>query len=77
MSIKKPNQNFVIAEQRIAAQQAEEQANPRLNVAQAGRYLGVSVSTLNRWRCSGTGPEWTKLGGRVFYRLADIQAFRS
>lgn len=77
MSIKKPNQNFVIAEQRIAAQQAEEQANPRLNVDQAGRYLGVSVSTLNRWRCSGTGPEWSKLGGRVFYYLADLQAFRS
>ncbi len=77
MSIKKPNQNFVIAEQRIAAQQAEEQANPRLNVDQAARFLGVSVSTLNRWRCSGTGPDWTKLGGRVYYCLADLQAFRS
>lgn len=77
MQMKKLSKNYLLAEQTIAAQQAEEQANPRLNVDQAGRYLGVSVSTLNRWRCSGTGPEWCKLGGRVFYYLADLQAFRS
>ncbi|MBS3650817.1 helix-turn-helix domain-containing protein [Pseudaminobacter sp. 19-2017] len=75
MPIKKPNQTFLVAEQRIAAQQAEEQVNPRLNVEQAARYLGVSVSTLNRWRGEEVGPEWTKRGGRVWYYANALDTF--
>lgn len=32
------------------------------------RYRGkVSIRTLANWRCSGGGPEFIKLGGKVFY----------
>jgi len=30
---------------------------------------------LERWRWAGEGPRFLKLGGRVVYRLADIEAF--
>jgi predicted site-specific integrase-resolvase len=35
----------------------------------------VSPRTLERWRWLGQGPLFLKLGGRVAYRLEDIQAF--
>lgn len=75
MKLKKPTANHLRAEKHILTQQAEEEQNPRLNVEQAARFLGVSVSTLNRWRGDRTGPEWIRLGGRVYYRAEDLRAF--
>ncbi len=31
---------------------------------EAAEFLGVSVPTLDRWQCNGTGPAWVQLGGR-------------
>lgn len=40
----------------------------------ASRYSGkVSVKTLANWRSTGTGPAYTKIGGRVFYAIEDIE----
>lgn len=33
----------------------------------------VSVRTLANWRCSGSGPRFTKIGGRILYALEDLQ----
>jgi hypothetical protein len=46
-----------------------------LNQNLVGQRLGVSVRTLERWRWLGMGPRFMKVGGRVRYRLADIEAF--
>lgn len=35
----------------------------------------MSPRTLERWRFTGEGPQFIKLGGRVVYRLEDIEAF--
>ena len=45
-------------------------------VADAARYLGISRSCLNKWRCYGTGPRFCKLGRRVVYRQSDLDAWR-
>ena len=37
----------------------------------------MSVRTLERWRWLGQGPRFMKLGGRVAYRLEDIEAFEA
>jgi predicted site-specific integrase-resolvase len=37
----------------------------------------MSVRTLERWRWLGQGPRFMKLGGRVAYRLEDIEAFET
>ncbi len=37
----------------------------------------VSPRTLERWRWMGEGPRYIKLGGRVIYRLSDIEAFEA
>jgi hypothetical protein len=38
-------------------------------------WLGVSVSTLRRWRCQGNGPLFRKLNSRVRYDPTDVQSF--
>jgi hypothetical protein len=35
----------------------------------------MSPRTLERWRFTGEGPRFMKIGGRVVYRLEDIMAF--
>jgi hypothetical protein len=37
----------------------------------------ISPRSLERWRWSGQGPRYLKLGGRVVYRLEDVQAFEA
>lgn len=50
--------------------------NSRLNVKEAAIYLGVAAQTLNRWRMkAGEGPPFVKLGRRVVYERADLDAF--
>ena len=46
-----------------------------LNQKELARRWGISHRTLERWRYSGQGPAFLKLGGRVLYRLADVEAF--
>ena len=39
------------------------------------RRWGLSHRTLERWRHDAHGPAYLKIGGRVIYRLADIEAY--
>lgn len=41
------------------------------------RRWKLSPRTLERWRWTGEGPKFVKLGGRVVYRLEDVEAFES
>jgi predicted DNA-binding transcriptional regulator AlpA len=43
-----------------------------LSQRQAAALLCLSERTLERWRISGTGPSYVKLGRRVAYREADL-----
>jgi predicted DNA-binding transcriptional regulator AlpA len=49
--------------------------NPRLNVEAAAGYTGISASTLNKLRVFGGGPVFLKLGRRVAYDIADLDAW--
>jgi len=37
----------------------------------------LSPRTLEQWRWRGVGPRYLKLGGRVIYRLSDVEAFET
>jgi len=41
------------------------------------RRWGLSHRTLERWRHDDHGPAYLKIGGRIVYRIADIEAFES
>ncbi|MDG9701727.1 AlpA family transcriptional regulator [Streptomyces sp. DH37] len=41
----------------------------------AADYLGYEVSTLRKWRLKKKGPASFKIGGRVAYRIAVLDAW--
>ncbi len=53
----------------------ENPATIVMSVRQAALYLGLAVSTLNKWRCHGGGPVFIKMGRAVRYRQEDLEAF--
>ncbi len=46
-----------------------------LRTPEAARILSLSYRTLEKHRCYGTGPRYSKVGGRVVYRLDDLEAW--
>jgi hypothetical protein len=42
---------------------------------EAARLLSLSARTLEKHRTYGTGPLYRKIGGRVVYAIADLQAW--
>ena len=37
----------------------------------------IATRTLDNWRWRGEGPKYLKIGGRVIYRLEDIEAYET
>jgi hypothetical protein len=52
-------------------------ATRHLTQSEVARRWCLSPRTLERWRWLGQGPAFLKLGGRVAYRLEDIEAFEA
>jgi hypothetical protein len=48
-----------------------------LNQIDLARRWRVSERTLERWRWRRQGPEFLKIGGRVVYRLGDVEAYEA
>ncbi len=46
-----------------------------LNQIELAARWKISPRTLERWRWTGEGPRFMKLGGRVIYRIDDVEAF--
>ena len=46
-----------------------------LNQIELAERWSLSHRTLERWRWLGQGPAYLKIGGRVVYRLADVEAY--
>jgi hypothetical protein len=48
-----------------------------LNQLELARRWAISPRTLERWRWTGEGPRFLKVGKRVVYRIDDIEAFEA
>jgi hypothetical protein len=46
-----------------------------LNEKEVAANYTVSVSTVRRWRLTGGGPRFIKIGALVRYRVGDVIAF--
>ena len=46
-----------------------------LTTSEAAAFLGLAISTLNKWRCYGEGPQFIKLGRAVRYRQDDLEHY--
>lgn len=47
----------------------------RVDETEAATYMQVSKSLLSKQRFTGTGPRYLKLGGRIFYRIRDLDEY--
>ena len=50
-------------------------ANDLMNTREAAVYLRLSKPTIERFRITGEGPAYLKLGGAVRYRRCDLDAW--
>lgn len=48
----------------------------RVARSEAARFLGLQPGTLATWGGKGLGPQPRRVGGRIFYYLRDLEAFR-
>ena len=48
-----------------------------LNQIDLSRRWSISPRTLERWRWIGQGPRYIKIGGRVIYRVEEVEAFEA
>ena len=48
-----------------------------LNQIELARRWSISPQTLERWRWLDQGPAYLKVGGRVLYRIEDVEAFET
>jgi len=47
----------------------------RFKAKDAAQYLGLTESTIAKWRMTGFGPRHIKAGSRVLYDRADLDAW--
>jgi predicted DNA-binding transcriptional regulator AlpA len=52
---------------------SDERTAPLLSTDDVAEWLGVKVSTLHHWRHTHRGPRSLTVGGRVRYRVSDIE----
>ena len=48
-----------------------------LHQVELARRWQISPRTLERWRWLQQGPAYLKVGGRVVYRLCDVESYES
>lgn len=51
------------------------QESELLTTAEAATYLRLKPQTLTKWRSHGKGPYFVRIGGNVFYRLAELDQY--
>jgi predicted DNA-binding transcriptional regulator AlpA len=57
--------------------EAEVLPDGTLKRPEAAKFLGHKPQTLARWAVRGEGPPYFRLGKFVFYRLADLVAYKA
>ncbi len=61
---------------RLSEDDADASHGPRhLDQIELSRRWTISPRTLERWRWRNEGPAYLKIGGRVVYRLEDVEAY--
>lgn len=68
---------FVISQSNGPERKEKEMKAVHMNQMELAARWRISPRTLERWRWIGDGPRFVKLGGRVIYRLCDIEAYEN
>lgn len=60
---------------RATPDRKDDETKHILNVTEAAKFLRLSPTTLNGWRLTGGGPEFVRLGRRIYYRIDVLEKF--
>jgi predicted DNA-binding transcriptional regulator AlpA len=52
-----------------------QETSRRLSVDEAAQYIGLARSTLNKYRGTGDGPRYLKIGRRVLYDAGQLDVW--
>jgi hypothetical protein len=63
--------------QPIGACKEEDMTTRHLHQCDLAKRWSMSPRTLERWRWQGQGPHYIKVGGRVLYRIEDVERFEA
>jgi len=66
---------FVVSQSNGPERKETEMKAAHMNQMELAARWRISPRTLERWRWIGDGPRFVKLGGRVVYRLCDIEEY--
>lgn len=66
---------FVVSQSNWPERKDAEMRETHLNQLELAARWRISHRTLERWRWTGEGPKFVKLGGRVVYRLSDAEEY--
>ena len=66
---------FVVSQPNWPERKEAELKETHLNQLELAVRWRISHRTLERWRWTGEGPKFLKVGGRVVYRLSDVEEY--
>lgn len=46
-----------------------------LPTSEAAHYIGLSYGTLKKWRVTGDGPAYVRIGSRIVYLIEDLDTW--
>ena len=66
---------FVVSHFNLPGRKDTKMKATCMNQLELAVRWGISHRTLERWRWTGEGPKFLKVGGRVVYRLSDVEEY--
>ena len=48
--------------------------SPDISPKELAKRWGVTIQTLNQWRWNSRGPEYTKIGRKIWYSMEAVRA---
>jgi hypothetical protein len=70
-----PAHAFLVSQSNLPQRKGAKMKAACMNQLELAVRWKISHRTLERWRWTGEGPRFVKLGGRVVYRLEDVEAY--
>jgi hypothetical protein len=74
-TLSQPNRDRKASQLTVGRTDTTDSGPSLVSTKELSKMWNMPESTLRYWRCAGIGPIYVKLGGRIKYDLADVEAY--
>jgi hypothetical protein len=74
-TLSQPNRDRKASQLTVGRTDTTDSGPSLVSTKELSKMWNMPESTLHYWRCAGIGPTYVKLGGRIKYDLADVEAY--